>query len=76
MSRKLEDLSIGDKGVIAGYQKTEKQYRERLLAMGLTRGTDVTLLKYAPLGDPVEIEVRGFKLSLRKQEAQALLLED
>ena len=43
--------------------------------MGLTRGTELRLVKVAPLGDPVEIEVRGYRLSLRKKEAEALLLK-
>ena len=47
----------------------------RLLAMGLTRGSVVKVIKVAPLGDPVKIEVRGYDLSLRKAEADALLVE-
>jgi ferrous iron transport protein A len=42
--------------------------------MGLTKGTEFTVLRIAPLGDPVEIEIRGFRLSLRKNEADALLV--
>ena len=74
MNIKLSDLQLGEKATIAGYENTSAQYRERLLSMGLTRGTEITLLKYAPLGDPVEIEIRDFKLSLRKEEAGSLLL--
>jgi ferrous iron transport protein A len=43
--------------------------------MGLTPGTEFTVIRFAPLGDPVEIQVRGFALSLRKDEATALLVE-
>jgi ferrous iron transport protein A len=75
MSRKIKDLTIGEQAVISGYEKGEHTYRERLLSMGLTKGTKITLLKYAPLGDPVEILVRGFKLSLRKREAEVLFLK-
>jgi ferrous iron transport protein A len=44
--------------------------------MGLTPGIEFKVIRHAPLGDPVEIEVRGFKLSLRKQEADALIVEE
>ena len=75
MSKKISDLQIGEKATITGYEKTGPRYREKLLSMGLTRGAEIKLLKYAPLGDPVEIEVRGFKLSLRKAESEILLLD-
>ena len=44
--------------------------------MGLTPGTEFTVIRVAPLGDPVEIQVRGFHLSLRKQEADTLIIEE
>ena len=50
-------------------------YRKKLLSMGLTPGTEFTLQRTAPLGDPVEIIFRGFSLSLRKQEAAGLWVE-
>jgi ferrous iron transport protein A len=75
MGNKLNELNIGDEAVITGYAKAGEQYRQKLLSMGLTKGTKIKLLKLAPLGDPVEILVRGFKLSLRKNEAEILLLE-
>jgi ferrous iron transport protein A len=60
---------------VAGYVKGTSAYREKLLAMGLTKGTSFTVERIAPMGDPVEIHVRGFALSLRKEEASALLVE-
>ncbi len=74
MSKKLKDLNIGDTAVLAGYKKMSENYRQKLLSMGLTKGTEVKLVKFAPLGDPIEVEVRGFKLSLRKEEAEILIL--
>lgn len=68
----LGDLVAGQRGRILGYTPGSRAYRNRLLAMGLTPGVDVTLTRRAPLGDPVEIQVRGFQLSLRQQEAAAL----
>lgn len=75
MPRKLKDLTIGEEAVISGYEQGEDIYRKKLLSMGLTKGTKITLLKYAPLGDPVEILIRGFKLSLRKREVEILFLK-
>jgi ferrous iron transport protein A len=47
----------------------------KLLALGLTRGVEVLKIKTAPLGDPMEIELRGYRLSLRKDEADVVLIE-
>jgi ferrous iron transport protein A len=70
----FKDLSPGDSAVVRGYRDTEKQYLSKLMAMGITRGTPIRMVKRAPLGDPVQIEVRGFHLSLRKDEADILIL--
>jgi Fe2+ transport system protein FeoA len=70
----LADLEPGQSACIHGYAPGNPAYRSKLLAMGLTRGTELRVLKAAPLGDPIEVEVRGFNLSLRKHEAQILLL--
>ena len=58
-----------------GYTEGGRSYRKKLLSMGLTKGADFEVVRYAPMGDPVEIRIRGFALSLRKQEAEALLIE-
>ena len=71
----LKMLTVGDRGKIIGFDKTGKAYRKRLLAMGLTPGTEFTVTRFAPLGDPMEIKIRGFSLSLRKNEATVLLIE-
>lgn len=68
----IKDLSINDQAEIIGYNKTDKAYRTKLLSMGLTKGTTFKLVKLAPLGDPIDIEVRGYNLTLRKNEAEAL----
>ena len=76
----LRDLEVHQKGKVARFEATEdptkKAYKKKLLAMGLTPGTEFTVTRVAPLGDPVEILVRGFKLSLRKDEAAALVIEE
>ena len=75
MKSTLKDLAVGETGTVAGYTKGVSAYREKLLAMGLTRGTEILVERIAPMGDPVEIRMRGFSLSLRKDEASALLVE-
>lgn len=72
---KISDLEIGDSAMITGYEKKPGPYREKILSMGLTKGTRFTLKKKAPMGDPLEIEILGYKLSLRKDEADILKIE-
>lgn len=64
-------LPVGGKGVVAEI-KLPPADRPRLLEMGLLVGTPVELVRFAPLGDPVEIKVRGYNLSLRKHEAEMI----
>lgn len=70
----LTDLTPGKSGRI---QRLEGQgaTRQRLQEMGLIRGTTITFVRVAPLGDPIEIRVRGYHLSLRRQEAEAIFVE-
>ncbi|MDD5227950.1 MAG: FeoA family protein [Methylococcales bacterium] len=75
MTISLKDLAVGDTGKITGFDIAGKAYRKRLLAMGLTRGTEFKITRFAPLGDPIEIKLRGFSLTLRKEEASAILAE-
>ncbi|MGY6215518.1 FeoA family protein [Methylolobus aquaticus] len=71
----LRDLAAGELGRVLGFAPGSRAYRARLLAMGLTPGTDFAVVRFAPLGDPVEIRVRGFALSLRRNEASVVLVE-
>lgn len=72
---RLREIAIGAKGRILGYESTNRSYKRRLLSMGLTPGTEFKIIRHAPLGDPTEIKVRGFSLTLRKDEADALCIE-
>jgi ferrous iron transport protein A len=72
----LREIPIGKAGKVVGYDQALRGYKGKLLSMGLTPGTEFTVIRVAPLGDPVEIQVRGFHLSLRKQEADALIVEE
>lgn len=75
MVSSFKDLSVGDKVRLVGFAKADKSYRKKLLAMGLTPGVEFSLTRFAPMGDPVEILLRGFRLTLRKDEAAALEIE-
>ena len=53
----------------------EGAFRRRIMDMGITRGTEIFVRKVAPLGDPIEVSVRGYELSIRKSEAENILVE-
>lgn len=71
----FSDLKIGQTARVKAIKKGETVYRQRLIAMGILPGTTFTVSRVAPFGDPVEIEVRGFALSLRKDEAEIIEIE-
>lgn len=76
MKNLISNLKRGDQLRITGFEASnEHAYRARLLAMGLTPGTPFTISRVAPLGDPIELEARGYRLSLRKHEAAILKVE-
>lgn len=64
----LSTLAIGQKGRVAGFDLPPEQH-QRLLEMGLTVGAPFEVVRFAPMGDPIDIKVRGYHLSLRKKEA-------
>ena len=64
----LAQLTLGSRGEVVQVEGAD-EISLRLLEMGLVPGTEFTLLGAAPLGDPLELEVRGYRLSLRKSEA-------
>ncbi len=72
--RPLATLRVGEKGRVRPL-KSGGALAGRLLALGLLPGTDITVVQAAPLGDPVEIEFRGMRLSLRKSDAAAVEVE-
>ncbi|MCX6955241.1 MAG: FeoA family protein [Verrucomicrobia bacterium] len=71
---KLSELPVGASAVVREYPKTGSAF-VRLREMGLLTGTRVTLIRTAPLGDPLEIKLRGYNLTLRKSEAEHVLVE-
>jgi ferrous iron transport protein A len=75
MSTSFTTLIAGDRARVSCFQGLNNAYRNRLLSLGLTPGTEFTVKRVAPLGDPVEIVLRGFRLSLRREEAAGLMVE-
>lgn len=71
----LSQLRKGSKALIRSIAKGNSAYRKRLIALGLLPGTAFTVTRFAPLGDPIEIQVRGFTITLRKGEAAILDVE-
>ena len=67
----LKDMEPGQKGVVASFSGQDGQ-RLRLMEMGLLPGTEIRFVRRAPLGGPLEVEVRGFHLSLRQSEAACI----
>ena len=71
---KLSDLAVGASAVVREFPKSGTAF-VRLREMGVLTGTRITLVRTAPMGDPIEIKVRGYNLTLRKSEADHVLVE-
>ena len=69
--RTLKDLTVGQSGCISKIGTTGA-LKQRFMDMGITKGTSVEVIKIAPLGDPIEIEIRGYNLSVRKSDAEKI----
>ncbi len=74
MLKKLDQIEKGETGLVRSVEGDGK-VRRRLFDMGVTPGAKVTLRKKAPFGDPIEITIRGYELSLRKAEAELVNIE-
>ncbi|MBK1716266.1 FeoA family protein [Thiocystis violacea] len=75
MSTTLKEFVVGDRGRVLGFLSGGGAYRRKLLSMGLTPGATLEVVRVAPLGDPVEIRVRGTSVSLRRGEVAVLEME-
>ena len=74
MVKTLDDFSIGEKGIVK-MVLGEGKIKRRLFDMGITPGAEVFLRKKAPLGDPIEVTLRGYELTLRKTDAACVKVE-
>ena len=72
-NKTLRDVAVGDTATVVRLVG-EGAIKRRIMDMGITKGTSVSVRKVAPLGDPIEVTVRGFELSLRKDEAENVIV--
>ena len=72
---KLKEMKTGAHGEVVGFATSDPTYRQKLLRMGLTRNATFSIVRKAPFGGPIEIEVKGFRLVLRSKEADVLEVE-
>ena len=70
----LKEVKIGKKAKVVKLHG-EGAIKRRIMDMGITKGVEITIRKVAPLGDPIEITVRGYELSLRKSDAEMIEVE-
>ncbi len=75
MEKKLNEFIVGEFGIVKKVLG-EGRVRRRLFDMGITPGAEFYLRKKAPLGDPIEVTLRGYELTLRKDEAELVLCEE
>ena len=71
----LSDLVVGQRARVLKLNETNKAIRRHLLDMGVTRGTEVTIKKIAPMGDPIDISLRDYELCLRKEDLRKIEVE-
>ena len=71
----LSDLKIGQRAKVLGIHMDKPDIRRHLLDMGITKGTEILIKKVAPMGDPVDIELRGYELCIRKTEMKNIDVE-
>ena len=69
----LKDAKIGEIAIVSKI-RGEGALKRRIMDMGITKGTEIFIRKVAPLGDPIEINVRGYELSLRKIDAEMIVI--
>ena len=73
---KLKKMKVGGSGVVVDFQASDPAYRQKLMRMGLTRNAEFSVVRKAPFGGPIEIEVKGSRLVLRSDEADAFEVEE
>jgi len=75
MAVSLASLRPGQSGIVAGFDRVD-ELTQRLMHLGVIDGTPVDVVRCAPTGDPIEIRVMGYALSLRRSEAEAILIDE
>ncbi|CAG19469.1 ferrous iron transport protein A [Photobacterium profundum] len=72
---KLSELSCGESGIVTHLSDLPTATRKKLMVMGLLPNTEITVVRFAPLGDPLQVRVRGVNIALRKQIAADIEVE-
>jgi ferrous iron transport protein A len=70
----LDKVKVGEKVAVTGITG-DGPIKRRIMDMGITRGTEIFVRKYAPMGDPMELNLRGYELSLRKKDASIIQVD-
>ncbi len=70
----IKNLKLGDKFIVNGYNEVSPQFRHRLISFGLVPGTEFKIVRFAPMGDPIQIEVMGAQIALRQSDVEQLQL--
>ena len=71
----LASLKVGEKAKVLKLNITNKEIKRHLLDMGITRGVEIKIKKIAPMGDPIDIELRGYELCIRKADLSQIEVE-
>lgn len=71
----LSQLKIGQKAVVLKIKEENKKIRRHLLDMGITRGVEITIKKVAPMGDPIDLQLRDYELCIRKEDISKIEVE-
>jgi len=74
-TKTLSQLKVGQKAIVKKLNINDRAIKRHLLDMGLTRGVEVEIRKIAPMGDPIDIKLRGYELALRKAELKQIEVE-
>lgn len=73
---RLDEMKKGDKGILISYNNQGYiELKRHLLGMGFVKGSEIELEKVAPLGDPIELKIKGYSICLRKEEAKNIEVE-
>lgn len=72
---KLDELKVGQKAKVLNLNVENKEIRRHLLDMGITRGVEIKIKKVAPMGDPIDIELRDYELCIRKADLSKIEVE-
>ena len=74
MSTPLSELAVGQAGVVLGF-KYENNMTDRLMQLGIIEGVQIEVIRVAPSGDPIELDIAGYALSMRKTDAEIVVIQ-